>query len=302
MEKNDNAPGNGKPHMQRGVARPQMAGHSFSAENNYETALGWESSRVVSYNTTSIFLTLTALKKAGLLKKARGILSFVIIIVLLAWANICQGQENMLIEQIAGRDIVRTSYNEADDQISKQKFHISNLDTVKGYLSVEIRVLLFDEKEKLTDSYTTVYVCKPDESNVLVTVFPFALKNDAEYAIEASSPGFKELYDFSDNAKKLSDLSLEMSVKSGLLGFFGSRNRISIRNRNLEMKSGNYILTSDLILDAFLWGIRVKSIQYHVTEKLSAKRWLTEQKFRNEDGSYFLINYNEGTDGPKFSN
>lgn len=217
--------------------------------------------------------------------------NFVATITLTVLVSLVQGQENMLIVQIAGRDIVRKSYNEADDQISKQKFSISNLDTVKGYLSVEIRVLVFDEKEKLTDSYTTVYVCKPDESNVLVTVFPFARKNDAEYVIEASSPGFKELYDFSDDAKKLNDLSLEMSIKSGLLGFFGSKNRISIKNRNLEMKSGNYILTSDLMLDAYLWGIRVKSIQYHVTEKLSAERWLTEQKFKNEDKSYFLINY-----------
>lgn len=214
---------------------------------------------------------------------------------LTAWANhICNGQENMLIEQIAGKSIVRTSYDKAGDQTSKQKFNISNLEKVKEYMSVKISVLLFDGKEKLTDSYTTVYVCKPEESNVLVTVFPFARKNDAEYVIQTYSPGFKELYDFPDNAKKLSDLSLEMSVKSGLLGFFGSKNRISIKNRSLEMKSGNYILTSDLTLDAFLLGIRVKSIQYHITEKLSAKRWLTEQKFKNEDGSYFLINYNEG--------
>jgi len=56
------------------------------------------------------------------------------------------------------------------------------------------------------------------------------------------------------------------------------------------------------MLDAFLWGIRVKSIQYHVTEKLSAKRWLAEQKFKNEDDSYFLIHYNDGTDNSKFFN
>ncbi len=227
---------------------------------------------------------------------------FIIVMILLAWVRVSQGQENMIIEQIAGREIVRTSYNEAGDQISKQEFNISNLNTVKGYLSVEIRILLFDEKEKLTDSYTTVYVCKPNESNILLTVFPFARQNNAEYVIEASSPGFKELYDFSDNAKKLNNVSLDMSVKSGLLGFFGSKNKISIRNRNLEMKSGNYILTSDLILDAYLWGIRVKSIQYHVTEKLSAKRWLAEQKFKNEDDSYFLIHYNDGTDNSKFFN
>ena len=58
----------------QGGEKHETTGHSFSAENNYETALGRLSTRVVSCNTTSIIRTLTALKKAGLLKKARGTL------------------------------------------------------------------------------------------------------------------------------------------------------------------------------------------------------------------------------------
>tara|TARA_R110002072_G_scaffold166080_1_gene319297 strand:+ start:4480 stop:5502 length:1023 start_codon:yes stop_codon:yes gene_type:complete len=57
-----------------GGEKHEITGHSFSAENNYETAIGRESTRVVSCNTTSILRTLTALKKVGLLKKARGTL------------------------------------------------------------------------------------------------------------------------------------------------------------------------------------------------------------------------------------
>lgn len=51
-----------------------VTGRSFVAENNYEQTLGQQSVRVVSCNTTSIVRTLTALKKSGLLKKARGTL------------------------------------------------------------------------------------------------------------------------------------------------------------------------------------------------------------------------------------
>ncbi|MEO5995258.1 MAG: type II glyceraldehyde-3-phosphate dehydrogenase [Ginsengibacter sp.] len=58
----------------QGGEKHETTGHSFSAENNYETALGLDCTRVVSCNTTSIIRTLTALKKAGLLKKARGTL------------------------------------------------------------------------------------------------------------------------------------------------------------------------------------------------------------------------------------
>ncbi len=49
-----------------------MTGHSFVAHANYTTAVGRETTRVVSCNTTATVRTLTALKDAGLLVKARG--------------------------------------------------------------------------------------------------------------------------------------------------------------------------------------------------------------------------------------
>ncbi len=64
----------GKKFILQGGEKHEATGHSFSAENNYATALNRDSTRVVSCNTTSIVRTLTALKNAGLLLKARGTL------------------------------------------------------------------------------------------------------------------------------------------------------------------------------------------------------------------------------------
>ncbi|HSF82182.1 MAG TPA: type II glyceraldehyde-3-phosphate dehydrogenase [Anaerolineales bacterium] len=58
----------------QGGEKHSLTGHSFVAQANYETALGRDATRVVSCNTTSIVRTLGALKNAGLLKKARGVL------------------------------------------------------------------------------------------------------------------------------------------------------------------------------------------------------------------------------------
>ena len=58
----------------QGGEKHDVTGHSFSAENNYASALGRDATRVVSCNTTSVVRTLTALKRAGLLKRARGTL------------------------------------------------------------------------------------------------------------------------------------------------------------------------------------------------------------------------------------
>ena len=58
----------------QGGEKHNLTGHSFVAQANYETALGKDATRVVSCNTTSTVRTLTALRDAGLLKKARGVL------------------------------------------------------------------------------------------------------------------------------------------------------------------------------------------------------------------------------------
>ncbi len=58
----------------QGGEKHSVTGHSFTAENNYATALGRDATRVVSCNTTSTVRTLSALKRAGLLKRARGTL------------------------------------------------------------------------------------------------------------------------------------------------------------------------------------------------------------------------------------
>lgn len=58
----------------QGGEKHDLTGHSFVAHANYETALGRDATRVVSCNTTATVRTLSALRDAKLLKKARGVL------------------------------------------------------------------------------------------------------------------------------------------------------------------------------------------------------------------------------------
>lgn len=58
----------------QGGEKHAATGHSFVAECNYASAFGRDATRVVSCNTTSVVRTLTALKRAGLLRRARGTL------------------------------------------------------------------------------------------------------------------------------------------------------------------------------------------------------------------------------------
>jgi glyceraldehyde-3-phosphate dehydrogenase (NAD(P)) len=58
----------------QGEEKHEATGHSFVAEGEYATALDRDATRVVSCNTTSLVRTLTALKRAGVLRRARGTL------------------------------------------------------------------------------------------------------------------------------------------------------------------------------------------------------------------------------------
>ncbi|NLX09671.1 MAG: type II glyceraldehyde-3-phosphate dehydrogenase [Chloroflexi bacterium] len=58
----------------QGGEKHSVTGHSFVAQANYASTLGRDATRVVSCNTTSTVRTLVALRDAGLLKKARGVL------------------------------------------------------------------------------------------------------------------------------------------------------------------------------------------------------------------------------------
>ncbi len=56
----------------QGGEKHAVTGHSFVAEASYASAVGRDATRVVSCNTTSIVRTLSALKRTGLLRRARG--------------------------------------------------------------------------------------------------------------------------------------------------------------------------------------------------------------------------------------
>lgn len=197
----------------------------------------------------------------------------------------------MLIEQIAGKEVIRQTFNATKELTSRQVFQVGQLQTKGNQLVVRVQVSLYDEDLKLTDQYITEYNCEPDRSDILLTVFPFSRKGDAEYIIEASSSGFKKLYVFSPDIKKLDDLSLEMSVESGILSFFGSKNLLTLTDRRLRKNENGYTLESQMTIEAYLWGLKVKTLRYRVTEKLDQNRTLLSQMFIDKDGSYFLMDY-----------
>jgi len=119
----------------------------------------------------------------------------------------------------------------------------------------------------------------------MVMAFPFSNPKSKETEINTISKNFKELYDL----ENLEDIELEMSFDSGLLNFFGSKSIIKIYDRKLSSNKND--IKSKISIKAYAWGIRIKQLNYIVNEKLNGKGLLTFQKFTEDDGSYFTMNY-----------
>lgn len=195
----------------------------------------------------------------------------------------------MLIGQISGRAIERENFDTKSRFLSKQTFEASETFNKNGYYEIYVVTELFDQDKKSTDKYTTTYRCKPNEATLLVMVFPFSDPKSKETEINTRTKNFKELYDL----ENLKDIELEMSFESGLLNFFGSKSIIKIIERELKVSENYYKIKSKINIKAYALGIRIKQLNYTVTEQLNQNGLLSLQKFTEEDGSYFTITYKE---------
>ena len=217
---------------------------------------------------------------------------FFAIIFLLQLAPVLMfGQEKeMFIEQIAGKRIIRENFDKNGELQGKQIFLIGELRQQGDTYEVEVVIELYSEKGKLEEKYTTSYNCNPNEFDVLVNVFPFADPDDAKIKVDVTSKDFQQLYDFS-GSEELKDIHLKMSVESGVLNFFGSKSLITIKNRKMKVENQSVKISSEAVIEAYMIGIRIKTIKYTVEEYLTNNLVLQRQKFTEDDGTYFSMTY-----------
>ena len=214
-----------------------------------------------------------------------------IILCLLLLPYILYGQQNeMFIEQIAGKKIVRENFDRTRQQQGKQVFLIGELKQQDNTYEVDIITELYDKNDQLEEKYTTTYRCNPSEFDVLINVFPFADPSNKKIKVEVTSEDFRQLYAL-QSGEELEDIHLKMSVESGVLSFFGSKSQVTIKNRRKKSENGQVKISSNAVIEAYLMGIRIKTLSYSVEEYLSQDYVLQQQKFTEDDGAYFSMIY-----------
>ena len=206
---------------------------------------------------------------------------------------ILYGQEKeMFIEQIAQKRIVRENFDQNGDLQSKQIFLTGELEQEGKTYRIKVIIELYDESGRLTEKYTTTYQCNPNEFDVLLNVFPFADPRDAKITVDVTSKDFKQLYDL-QRSPELRDIHLKMSIESGILSFFGSKSLITIKDRDKRTENGNLVIRSKAVIEAYMMGLKIKTINYSVEEYLTENFVLQRQKFIQDDGTYFTMEYDD---------
>lgn len=207
---------------------------------------------------------------------------------LLLFSNTLRAQDKeMFIEQISGKTITRENFENGGKFTGRQVFTAEKMGQSGGSFFVNINTKIYDETQKLQSTYTTTYQCKPEESNVLLSVFTLNPKKQ-KISVSVKFGDFKKLYDLND---LLRSLSLTMYIESGILNFLGSKNNIDMTNRSITKGNSGWRITETLTIKAYLLGIRIKTITYNVTEYLTTSGQLEKQIFKETNGDYFTITY-----------
>lgn len=212
---------------------------------------------------------------------------YISILCLISFLDI-KAQNDMLIEQLSDRLVIRENFDKNGALLNIQTFEVGKIKELEGYYEIDVITELFDENRKSTDKYTTTYRCKPNESIVMVMVIPFADPKSRQTQINSNSKNFKKLYEL----ENLEDIEIEISFDSSLLDFFGSKSKIRIYDRILDSNENVKIIKSKINIKAYVLGIRLRNLEYKVIEKFTDKGLLSFQEFTEEDGSYFTITYN----------
>jgi hypothetical protein len=216
------------------------------------------------------------------------IVIFISYFLLMRFCTFAQRSE-MFIEQIQGKTIIRENFNSSGNLESKQEFVAGTINQSGNTLSIGIQSSFYDETNILISSYTTTYRCQPEESNVLLSVFSINPRKQ-KVKVSVTSGDFKNMYGLTQGEFPKT-ISLNMNIESGILNFLGSKNYVTIYDRSRSLNNNQIIITSNMTIKAYLLGIRIKEIKYKVTEYLTTQGMLQKQIFKENDGSYFAMNY-----------
>ncbi|MEO6902664.1 MAG: hypothetical protein ABI315_05870 [Bacteroidia bacterium] len=203
-----------------------------------------------------------------------------------------QNIQEMFMYQIDGNKYEKTSYDKKDNIISTQIIEAGTVQKKGSKYILPVKIFSYDKDGKLEDTYETNYSCEPSEGKLFMHVFPLSNKeNYTNVSIRLLSEN--NFYPVDMGVKNLlPDISFSMDIEGGVLGFFGANSKINISDRkisNEEIESKNYYIKEKMEINAYMFGFKIKTINYSVKETFNFLTGIIQQEYRKNSGEYFVI-------------
>ncbi len=216
----------------------------------------------------------------------------------LAWTTpaLAQDTQEMPLFLIEGSRYARQSFDVNGDLERSQRLEISRLSRREESLEVQVTLYGSEENGQTPDTVRTTIQCRIREANMVMNVLSLILPEGRRVSVRVT--GGEVLYPFRPPVPDtLEDVTLEVRVKQGIVGFLGGKSRMHFRNRRLQPSTFSsvpeekvyYTITEDLHVNFYALGIKVRERSYRVEETIQPDLGLVRHVLRAPDGSYVLL-------------
>ena len=203
-----------------------------------------------------------------------------------------QQNKQMFIFQIDENNYTKKSYDKKGELKSSQIFQVGEVKKGKELHTMPLKVYSYDKNNKLKDSSETKYTCKPSAGEIFMNVFPFAefsVNKTVKIKLSSGNSFYPATW---ETGQEIADISFSLSLEGGVLGVFGTSSKIRIYERKItahDTLKNTYTIIAKMQIIAYMFGIRMDTIEYTITETIHPQKGIIKQYFKESTGEYFTI-------------
>ncbi len=223
---------------------------------------------------------------------SKNIILVAVAVILNTCSSFSQDTQSMFMYQVDGNKYEKTSFGKKGNITSTQKIEAGTVQKKGSKYILPVKLFSYDEDGKLKDTYETNYSCDPSSGKLFMHVFPLSdIQKHTNVSVRLLSEN--DFYPIGMRGKDtLPDIFFSMDIESGVLSFFGANSKIKISDRKIfteERESQNYYIKEKIEIKAYLFGLKINTINYVVDEIFNPVTGIIKQEYKENSGAYFII-------------
>ena len=205
--------------------------------------------------------------------------------------------DRMLLSLLQGHRYERVTYDARGKLTDRAVLVIGRITMDAGELSVPLNVEVY-KGDAVERRFSSTWTCASEASAMMMSVLVFG-EDAGKPRLRLESTGAPLVYPAQvPPSGRLPDVSVDVRVRQGVLGFLGARSRTTFSDRRIaatpralngESAKRAYSITSRVEFRAYAWGVRVRRTRFRSEETVDPEKGLLQHVLRSEDGGYSAL-------------